>query len=57
VADAAARGEAIQRVLEATGNRDVQAVVLVGDLSDGRGGAEGHCGPLRALGARGLPAY
>ena len=47
MADARGSGEAIQRVLEATGNRDVQAIVLVWNLSDGRGGAEG-CG---------LPAY
>jgi uncharacterized protein len=56
-ADARGSGEAIERFLEATADRDIQAVVLVGNLSDGRGGAEGYRGPLGALGASGQPAY
>jgi Icc-related predicted phosphoesterase len=56
-ADPRGSGEAIERLLEAARDRDAQAIVLVGDLSDGRGGAEGYRAPLRALGASGQPVY
>jgi Icc-related predicted phosphoesterase len=49
--------EAVERLLEAAGHLDVQAVALVGDLSGGPDRAAEYRSLFRALGHSGLPAY
>lgn len=56
-ADPRGSGEAIERLLDAAGDRGADVVALVGNLSDGQRMAEGYRPVFRALGARRMPAY
>jgi Icc-related predicted phosphoesterase len=48
---------AVERLVEIAGERDVDAIALVGDLGDGHGSPESYRAIFRALGASGLPSY
>ncbi|MEA2357152.1 MAG: uncharacterized protein QOI62_412 [Solirubrobacteraceae bacterium] len=48
---------ALERVVEIAGERDVDAIALVGDLGDGHGSPESYRAMFRALGASDLPSY
>jgi Icc-related predicted phosphoesterase len=49
--------EALERLLEVAGASDVQALALVGDLSDGEHKAESYRSLFKVLGRARLPAY
>ena len=57
VADPRGSERAVEDLLEVAKERDVQALALVGNLSDGQGRPEAYRSLFQALGHGGLPAY
>jgi Icc-related predicted phosphoesterase len=49
--------EALDQLVQAAAGADVDAVVVVGDLSDGEDASESYRSVFKALGKTGLPAY
>jgi Icc-related predicted phosphoesterase len=56
VAEPEGRGDAVEHLLEATGERGVDAIALIGGLTDG-GAVENYRTLFRTIGASGLPTY
>jgi uncharacterized protein len=50
-------GDAVERLLEAARDQTVDAVAVLGDLSDGSGGTDGYRTVFRLLSGSGLPTY